>query len=217
VAFVGAVVGVVVVLAAIGAGVAGRSSSSSAAKRVKIPDDLLVSSTTVPARPVDLATMILPSVEGYRVLPPASGNEAISRTELLDAAKDRRAAVELGLDNSGFVAAWRRSFLSNSRAAGAVIVLFEMKTPAGAAHYRELEVQDWIGRSNATVDTSIPTGIPDAVFLNAATPNANGNYDQVVVGSTGRVAYEVLSYSKDPKASPLSVVAIARQQNQRLT
>jgi hypothetical protein len=200
---------VVIVGFGIAIAVAGSTDDSSSTSPSTTPSD------TVPA---DLRTVlgreILPGLDGFRVVAPASGSELLSRSDIAGRAGTTAPAVPL--PGGGAQAGWRRDFTATTGTDVVRVVLLHMKTAAEATRARDDLQQWWVRQQGTVLDDRVPVGSTDVVVGASKGADANGDHAQIAIGAVGRTVFIVLRFSKDAATDTAALLRVAADQAVRL-
>lgn len=168
----------------------------------------------VPQAPsAELDRVVVPALDGYRIVAPASGSEVLSRAEIEGRSASARVVPVPG---ARAVVGRRRDFESTTTDDVVRVVLLRMRTPADARRARQDLQQWWTRQPGAVLDDRVPIGSTTAAVGTSGAADANGDHIQIAVGATGRTVFVVLRFSKAPPADTSALLKVATDQALRL-
>ncbi len=200
------VAGLVMVAFVVAIALNGSSDDSSSTTTTTAAD-------TLPAGfAAELGQLVLPSFDGFRIVAPASGREALSRAEI----EGRSGPQVVPVPGTGAVGGWRRDFESTSSDDVVRVVLLRMRTPAAAARAERGLQAWWVKAKGDLVDTAVPVGRTTVTVGTKPAADANGDHPQLAVGTVGRTVFVILRVSKDASTDTSALLTATTDQALRL-
>lgn len=176
------------------------------------------SSTTLATVPADLRTalgrQILPGIEGFRIVAPASGSELLSRSDIEGRTGTQAPAVPV--PGGGAQAGIRRDFTSTTSDDVVRVVLLRMNREAAARRARDELAQWWVRQQGTVLHDTVPVGSTDVVVGASKGADANGDHAQIAIGAVGRSVFVVLRFSKGAATDTAALLKVAADQSLRL-